>query len=73
MSTPAPTLEETIKAAIEGIIAALANIAKGVADALSSYAGLIATVIVMLGIGFLAWRGIERIAPFIRGIFGRLF
>jgi low affinity Fe/Cu permease len=43
-----------------------------VADALSQYAGLIATVVVMLGIGLLAWRGIERIAPFIRGIFGRL-
>jgi phage-related protein len=73
MSTQTTTLADTIKAAIEGIITALANIAKGVADALSSYAGLIATVVVMLGIGFLAWRGIERIAPFIRGIFGRLF
>jgi len=69
----APTLADTIKSAIESIITALANIAKGVADALSSYANLIATVIVLLGLGFLAWRGIERIAPFIRGIFGRLF
>jgi phage-related protein len=69
----APTLEETIKSAIESIITALANIAKGVADALSSYAGLIATVVVMIGLGYLAWRGIERVLPFIRGILGRLF
>jgi phage-related protein len=73
MTAPAPTLEETIKSAIESIITALANIAKGVADALSSYAGLIATVVVMIGLGYLAWRGIERILPFIRGILGRLF
>jgi phage-related protein len=73
MSTTAPTLEETIKSAIESIITALANIAKGVADALSSYAGLIATVVVMIGLGYLAWRGIERVLPFVRGIIGRLF
>jgi len=73
MATPAPTLEETIKSAIESIITALANIAKGVADALSSYAGLIATVVVLIGLGYLAWRGIERVLPFIRGIIGRLF
>jgi phage-related protein len=73
MSATAPTLEETIKSAIESIITALANIAKGVADALSSYAGLIATVVVMIGLGYLAWRGIERVLPFIRGILGRLF
>jgi hypothetical protein len=69
----APTLEDTLKAAIESIITALANIAKGVADTLGSYAGLIATVVVMIGIGYLAWRGIERVLPFIRGIIGRLF
>jgi phage-related protein len=73
VSTTAPTLEETIKSAIESIITALANIAKGVADALSTYAGLIATVVVMIGLGYMAWRGIERVLPFIRGVIGRLF
>lgn len=72
MST-APTLEDTLKAAIEAIITAVANVVNGVATALSSYAGLIGTVLVLTGVAFFAWRGVERIIPWIRGLFGRLF
>jgi len=69
----APSLTDVITGAITSVITALAGIVKGVADALGSYASLIGTVVVMLGLGYLAWRGIERIVPFLRGILGRLF
>jgi hypothetical protein len=73
MSATAPNLTDIITQAITSVITALAGIVKGVADALSSYASLIGTVVVMVGLGYLAWRGIERILPFIRGVLGRLF
>jgi hypothetical protein len=69
----APSLTDIITQAITSVITALASIVKGVADALGSYASLIGTVVVMIGLGYLAWRGVERILPFIRGILGRLF
>jgi hypothetical protein len=69
----APSLTDVITQAITSVITALAGIVKGVADALGSYAGLVGTIVVMVGLGYLAWRGIERILPFIRGILGRLF
>jgi hypothetical protein len=66
-------LTGVITQAITSVITALAGVVRGVADALSQYAGLIGTVVVMVGLGYLAWRGIERILPFVRGIIGRLF
>ena len=69
----APSLADIITQAITSVITALAGIVKGVADAISQYANLIGTVVVMVGLGYLAWRGIERVLPFIRGILGRLF
>jgi hypothetical protein len=69
----APSLTDIVTQAITSVITALAGIVKGVADALGQYAGLIGTVVVMVGLGYLAWRGVERIMPFIRGILGRLF
>ena len=73
MSTTTTNLTDVITQAITSVITALAGVVKGVGDALSQYAGLIGTVVVMVGLGYLAWRGIERIMPFVRAILGRLF
>jgi hypothetical protein len=73
MSATQPTLTDVIRSAIESVIVAVAHVVRGVGDALANYASIVGTVVVMVGLGYLAWRGIERIMPFIRGILGRLF
>jgi len=68
-----PSLPDVLKQAIESLLTALANVVKGIADGLTTYSGLIATVLVLTGVAIFAWRGIERIVPFVRGILGRIF
>jgi len=73
MSQPAPDIGQALVQAITNAITALANIIGGVASAISQYANTIGTIIVVGGVAYLAWRYMDRIVPFIRGLFGRIF
>jgi hypothetical protein len=73
VSNQLPDIGSALVTAITNAILALANIMGGVATALSQYASTIGTLLVIGGIGYLAWRYIDRIVPFLRGIFGRFF
>jgi hypothetical protein len=73
MSQPAPDIGQALVQAITNAITALANIIGGVAGAISQYANTIGTIIVVGGVAYLAWRYMDRIVPFIRGLFGRIF
>jgi len=72
MSETAPDIGQALVQAVTNAILALANIIGGVASALGQYANVIGTIIVVGGLAYLAWRYMDRIAPFIRGLFGRL-
>jgi hypothetical protein len=73
MSDQAPDIGQALVQAITNAITALANVIGGVASAISQYATTIGTIIVVGGIAYLAWRYMDRIVPFIRGLFGRIF
>jgi hypothetical protein len=73
MGDQAPDIGTALVQAITNAITALANVIGGVASAISQYATTIGTIIVVGGIAYLAWRYMDRIVPFIRGLFGRIF
>jgi len=73
MSQTTPDIGQALVQAITNAITALANIIGGVASAISQYANTIGTIIVVGGVAYLAWRYMDRIVPFIRGLFGRIF
>jgi len=73
MSQQTPDIGSALVQAITNAITALANVIGGVASAISQYANTIGTIVVVGGIAYLAWRYMDRIVPFIRGLFGRIF
>jgi len=73
MSQTTPDIGTALVNAITNAIQALANVIGGVASAISQYANTIGTIVVVGGIAYLAWRYMDRIVPFIRGLFGRIF
>jgi hypothetical protein len=73
MSQQTPDIGQALVQAITNAITALANVIGGVASAISQYATTIGTIVVVGGIAYLAWRYMDRIVPFIRGLFGRIF
>jgi len=66
-----PDLGQALVTAITNIITAIAGVIGGVANALSEYANTIGTVLVAVGLAYFVWRGVERIAPFVRGLIAR--
>jgi hypothetical protein len=73
MSETTPDIGTALVQAITNAITALANVIGGVASAISQYANVIGTIVVVGGIAYLAWRYMDRVVPFIRGLFGRIF
>jgi len=67
-----PDIGQVLVTAITNIITAIAGVIGGVANALTQYANTIGTVLVTVGLVYFVWRGVERIAPFIRGLLARI-
>jgi hypothetical protein len=72
MSQTPPDIGTALVTAITNAIQALANVLGGVASAISQYASTIGTIVVVGGIAVLAWRYMDRVVPFMRGLFGRI-